>query len=284
MAESKNLIERIKGWWNRLRGVKALPEGNITYNYPEDRTNEWRYDVSKNIGKSLKESQIEQLISDIRSGNGNLETTELTPLEISTCYNIAYNSAITPENLSYIGSGELVSRMTQEAQQTAREYQSIEYDMFLPNAKDVVQKLYSEKRIEEQKNSYRINNPMRKERLGQLANVAYTLAKQGNTLSNDLVLKGIEAINGEKIDISSENRAVELVDVAAAIKLAYARATGQISDKEINQLGGQSKILDEMNVQAKMDAYDVQSKKPENYVSLNKTLETMQRENDGLDR
>lgn len=94
----------------------------------------------------------------------------------------------------------------------------------------------------------------RKDELNCLGNYSVELAKLGNTLDDNQLIQYIGQKGGRFIDVSSENRAVDLVDVKAAIILGYDIAYGHVKEDTIASLGGMNKVLDEMSKQAKETA------------------------------
>ncbi len=68
----------------------------------------------------------------------------------------------------------------------------------------------------------------RMEDLNQLGNSAVELAKAGNTLYSKELVQYAERRGARDIDLTSENRVVEKVDVMAAIKIGYAVAKGYL--------------------------------------------------------
>ena len=67
-----------------------------------------------------------------------------------------------------------------------------------------------------------------------------------------------ERRGGMPIDIWSENRNVEMVDVKAAMSLGSAIAHGYINERDISSIGGNARLVDEMSRQAKQTASEWQ--------------------------
>ena len=94
--------------------------------------------------------------------------------------------------------------------------------------------------------------------LNQLGNSVTEIAMSGGILSPEELVQYAESRGGRPIDISSQNKVIELVDVKAAISLGYAIANGYVQETAIQSLGGKAKIIDEMSMQAKKTAEEYQ--------------------------
>ena len=118
-----------------------------------------------------------------------------------------------------------------------------------PSATVALRKMENETIIKKCKNFFRSEDPERKDILSKLVGIAIKSAKSGKQLDIASFEKEAQSIG---IDISSENGAVQLVDLKAVISLANSYLNLAVKDEDVLAVGGREMVVDEMTTRAKV--------------------------------
>lgn len=259
------------GWFrnllNRITGKnRALEEGqSMPYNVMSSNMDKYVVDQasleSVGMGKSDKEIALERAVATAAQGlyasDLNATFPMLSKNELQACINIAYTKGLNLNDVREVGGiGAVVGKMVEKAVKEAKEYGMTDSEAykFIRNSNETVKEMVEEKRLIDYKESFRLKNPDRVPYLNQLVNSAILMAKSGQTISGEDLVNFASRRGGYPIVVGGENPVVENVDLEGAISIGYAVAGGNLKEEDIVEVGGGSKLLDEMSTSAKMDA------------------------------
>lgn len=250
----------IQNLWNRIRGNKQL---KLTAGYKtiENKMDQYSLNVNPTPnGKSQEEKHLEEALNALYNGASMdiliKQYHMLTPSQIKACHNISISDS-SREDIELVGGIKaVVTRMIQEAKINAAAYGygDHEIEKTMPSSEEILMQMMNEKMQEEYKQRFTINSPMRNPTLNLLYNSALELSIAGEEDIEDILVDYASRIGGIPITVGGETPIIEEVDVRAVINLANDVKDGKLTDRELEEVGGSAKIIDEMSIKAKMNA------------------------------
>lgn len=222
-----------------------------------------KYRVALNPnGKSQEAVLLEKVLADFDKGVSIAEMMKkyhmLKLSQIQACQKIS-SCESSREDIELVGGLEaVVKRMIEIAEFRAvtTGYSLEQIGAVMPHSEDILMVMMNEKMQEEYRQRFTIEHPMRMKALRILYNSAVDLVHAEYPDIEEMLVDYARRMGDIPITVGGENPMIEAVDVKAAIALAQDVKNKKITGAELKEVGGADKVIDEMSIQAKMDAFE----------------------------
>lgn len=252
----------IQNLWNKIRGNKQ-PQLNAGYKTIENKMNQYALNVNPTPnGKGQDEKHLEEVLNAFDNG-ASIEMMirkyhMLTPTQIRACYHLSASES-SREDIEEVGGIKVVvTRMVEIAESTAviYGYKEDEIGSAMPGGEETLMQIMYEKLQEEYKQRFTIKHPMRNKALNLLYNSALELSLAGGEDVEDILVDYASRIGGIPISVGGEKPMIDEVDLIAIISLANDVKNKKVTANELEEVGGAAKVIDEISIQAKKNAFE----------------------------